>query len=77
VLDIDANDGDFRNPLECDHCVAIVVHLGCDIQRELPIIKNQVKGILDQLRDRDLYPGVIQLSMVYFGHELRQQVIKF
>ena len=33
-------------PKECHHCIAILIHLGCDIRDELGLIKGTVAKIL-------------------------------
>jgi len=53
----------------CDHCVAIVVHLGCDIRNELAVVKNALTDLIDQFHEKGMFPGSLKLSFVYFGGE--------
>lgn len=53
----------------CDHCLAIVVHLGCDIRNELVQLKRSLNELLDGLHEKGLLPGGLKLSFIYFGSE--------
>ena len=56
-------------PESCDHCFAIVVHLGCDIRSELAMMKESLVNLIESLHNGHIFPGTIKLSFLYFGNE--------
>jgi len=61
-------------PEECNHCLAFLIHLGCDIRHEIEDIQDNIIELVDQLADQRLIPGRIKLALTYFGDENNIQI---
>jgi len=61
-------------PEKCNHCLAFLIHLGCDIRHEIEDIQENIIGLVDQLKDERLIPGRIKIALTYFGDENNIQI---